>query len=57
VIAIAFCVIVVPPFLGVWALWTKYVPARCRRCGGRMTIRPGRGRQIIYACPSCGERR
>jgi hypothetical protein len=50
----AFFGTVLVGLLGFNALWVRYVPARCPQCRGRMTIRPGRGRDIIYACPTCG---
>ena len=38
------------------ATWHRYVPARCGRCSGRM-VSQFVGKQLIYTCNSCGNRR
>lgn len=40
-------------FYGVTALWMRYLPARCTRCGATMTV-TARGKQLIFTCTSCG---
>jgi hypothetical protein len=40
---------------GAFALWQRYVPARCPRCSGPMRGQHV-GRQLIYTCSSCGQR-